>query len=141
MKLNPLVIVATAVIIAGCDRASEEAVTTDMDASAKVTGTLVYRERIIPKPGTVAEVWLLDISRADAPARELAHRIIEDPGPPPIAFTLEYDPADVDGRMSYGVRAVLRRGERLIFTSDTNYPVLTRGAGNSVEVMLVAAPQ
>jgi putative lipoprotein len=105
----------------------------------QVTGTLTYRERIALRPGSFAEVWLLDTSRADAPATELAHQIIENPGAPPIPFALEYDKAQIDDRFIYSVRAVIRRGDRLLFTSDTHYPVLTRGAGDSVELLLVQA--
>ena len=104
---------------------------------AQVTGTLMYRERIALPPGAVAEVWLLDTSLADAPAVEVAYREIEDPGSPPIPFALEYDPEQIRERMQYTVRATIRHGDRLLFTSDTHYPVLTRGAGNTADVMLV----
>jgi len=39
--------------------------------------------------------------------------------------------------MQYTVRATIKQADRLLFTSDTHYPVLTRGAGNTVEVMLI----
>jgi putative lipoprotein len=87
--------------------ASEDAT----DDAAQVTGTLMYRERVALRPGSVAEVWLLDTSLADAPAVEIAYQKIEDPGNPPA--------------------------DQLLFTSDTHYPVLTRGAGNTAEVMLI----
>lgn len=89
------------------------------------------------RPGTVVEVSLMDTSRADAPATVLARQVIENPGAPPIPFVLEYDASVIDERASYGVRAVVQRDERLLMTTDTHYPVLTRGAGNSVELMLV----
>ena len=104
---------------------------------AQVTGTLMYRERIFLPPGVVAEVWLLDTSLADAPAVEIAYQTIEDPGNPPIPFVLEYDPQQIREGMQYGVRATIRHGGQLLFTSDTHYPVLTRGAGNTAEVMLI----
>ena len=110
----------------------------DAVSRGTVTGTLTYRERIMLPPDSVAKVWLLDTSRADAPATELAHQIIENPGAPPIAFVLEYDKSAVDQRLSYGVRAEIRRGDRLLFTSDTHYPVLTQGAGETVDLLLVA---
>jgi putative lipoprotein len=106
-------------------------------AGAQVTGTLIYRERMALPPGSVAEVWLLDTSRADAPAVEIAYQRIDDPGNPPIPYVLDYDPAQIEERMEYGVRATIKRDDQLMFTSDTHYPVLTRGAGNTAEVMLV----
>ena len=90
-------------------------------------------------PGSVAEVWLLDTSRADAPAVEIAYQRIEDPGNPPIPYVLDYDPAQIEERMQYGVRATIKKDDQLMFTSDTHYPVLTRGAGNTAEVLLVRA--
>jgi putative lipoprotein len=101
--------------------ASEDAT----DDAAQVTGTLMYRERVALRPGSVAEVWLLDTSLADAP------------GNPPIPFVLDYDPQEIREGMQYGVRATIRQADQLLFTSDTHYPVLTRGAGNTAEVMLI----
>lgn len=123
----------------GSDMA-DDTVTASDDAAAsgaQVTGTLMYRERIALRPGSVAEVWLLDTSLADAPAVEIAYQRIEDPGNPPIPFALDYDPAEIREGMQYGVRATIKSGDQLLFTSDTHYPVLTRGAGNTAEVMLV----
>lgn len=123
----------------GSDMADDTATASDDVAGAgvQVTGTLMYRERIALRPGSVAEVWLLDTSRADVPAVEIAYQRIEDPGNPPIPFVLDYDPAEIEERMQYTVRATIKHGDRLLFTSDTHYPVLTRGAGNTAEVLLV----
>ncbi len=103
----------------------------------QVTGTIFYRERMLLPPGAVAEITLQDVSRADAPARILARQDISDPPPPPIAFTLEYDPSEIDERMAYSVRAVIRHEGLLMFTSDTHYPVITRGSGNTADILLV----
>jgi putative lipoprotein len=119
---------------------SDERATTNDDVTgsgAQVTGTLMYRERMALPPGSVAEVWLLDTSRADVPAVEISYQRIEEPGNPPIPFVLDYDPAEIREGMQYGVRATIKREDQLMFTSDTHYPVLTRGAGNTAEVMLV----
>jgi putative lipoprotein len=107
------------------------------DNTAQVAGTLMYRERIALPPGAVAEVWLLDTSLADAPAIEIAYQKIQDPGSPPIPFALEYDPQQIREGMQYTVRATIKHADRLLFTSDTHYPVLTRGAGNTADVMLI----
>lgn len=123
----------------GSDMADDPSTTGDDVAAAKaqVTGTLMYRERIALRPGSVAEVWLLDTSLADVPAVEIAYQRIEDPGSPPIPFVLNYDPADIREGMQYSVRGTIRYGEELLFTSDTHYPVLTRGAGNTAELLLI----
>jgi putative lipoprotein len=105
---------------------------------SQVTGTISFRERIMLRPGTTVTVRLLDTSRADVAATELATQTIENPDSPPIPFLLEYDPSVIDERHSYSVRATVTRGGRLLLTTDTHYPVLTRGAGNSVDLMVVA---
>lgn len=115
--------------------------TQEASTRGQVKGNIEYRERIILRPGTIVEVTLQQTSPADAPAKTLATQIIKDPTAPPIPFVLEYDPAAIDERMSYSVRAKITRAERLLFTTDTHYPVLTRGAGNTVNLMLVAPPK
>jgi putative lipoprotein len=104
---------------------------------SQVTGTLMYRERMALPPDAVAEVWLLDTSLADVPAVEIAYQRIEGPGNPPIPFVLEYDAQQIKEGMQYSVRATIRHAGQLLFTSDTHYPVLTRGAGNTADLLLI----
>jgi len=104
-----------------------------------VRGTASYRERIALLPGAVFEAKLLDVSRQDAPALELASVRVEAPAGPPIRFELSFDPSRIDERHSYVVRASITHGDRLMFTTDTAYPVLTRGHGHEVELLLVRA--
>lgn len=135
------ILVAVLVLLAACSaempdepaQAGDEAV----GNTAQVTGTLMYRERIALPPGAVAEIWLLDTSLVDSPARTIDHQEIEAPGSPPIPFALEYDPQQIEQRMQYSVRATIRHDGQLLFTSDTHYPVLTRGAGDTVDIMLI----
>jgi putative lipoprotein len=101
-----------------------------------IYGTATYLERIALPPGAVLEVELLDVSRQDAPAIRMAEARIPLEGQVPIAFTLAYDPARIDPAATYVVRAVLRAEGRVLFRSDQAYPVLTRGAGSSVGVLL-----
>jgi putative lipoprotein len=110
---------------------------TAMAELATVEGTASYRERIALRPGAVLEVELLDISRADAPADRLASIRIKAAGRVPIPFTLHYDPAMIEANRSYAVTAKLILGGEVVFRSDTVHPVLTRGAGDSVEILMV----
>jgi putative lipoprotein len=111
--------------------------TTAMAGLATIEGTAVYRERMALPEGAVLEVELLDISRANAPAVRLASLRLQPQGQVPIPFTLHYDPALIDERYSYAVSARILHDGRLLFVSDTIHPVLTRGAGDTVEVGLV----
>ena len=89
--------------------------------------TASYRERIALPPGAVFEAVLEDVSVADAPAIELGRATIADPGNPPFAFKIAYDPAAIDADSAYSVRAQVSVGRKLIFVSDKMNPVLTQG--------------
>jgi putative lipoprotein len=106
-------------------------------APAIVSGTVTYRERMLLPPGAQLEVRLLDVSLADAPAITLAMQRVDEPGAPPFGFELEYDPAAIDPSHTYVVRATISMGDRLMFTTDTAHPVLTRDAGDQVDLVLV----
>jgi putative lipoprotein len=106
---------------------------------AAITGTATYRERIALPPGAVLEVELLDVSRQDVAAVRIAQRSIPVHGQVPIAFTLPFDPARIEERLTYAVRAGIRVGGQVMFRTDRIFPVLTRGAGHSVDLLLVRA--
>jgi len=126
--------------LAACQQgpADQSLADTNMTASS-ISGTISYRERMLLRPGSRLEVSLEDVSRADAPALVIAEQAITDPGQVPISFQLPYDPSVIDERMSYSMRArILGADDQLLFINDTHIPVLTRGAGNEVDIMLVA---
>ncbi len=114
--------------------------TTAMADLATIEGTATYRERMALPEGVVLEVELLDISRADAPSERLASLRLKPQGQVPIPFTLPYDPALIDERYTYAVTAKLIHDGRLLFRSDTVHPVLTQGAGDSVEIIMQRLP-
>ena len=104
---------------------------------ATIEGEASYRERIALRPGAVLEVELLDISRADAPSQRLASIRIRAPSQVPIPFTLHYDPAMIESNRTYAITAKLIVQAKIIFRSDTVHPMLTRGAGETVEILMV----
>jgi putative lipoprotein len=106
-------------------------------ATARVTGTVAYRERIALTPGAVVEVQLLDVSLADGAAKLIAEQRIVPQHQVPIPFELVYDPTAIDARMSYAVRATIRERGRLMFTTDRSYRVLTGGYPSHVDLVLV----
>lgn len=105
-----------------------------------ITGTALYRERILPPPDSRFEAVLEDISRADAPAEELSRVEIDGRAGPPYSFELAYDADIIDPRYTYAVRATLRDASgQLLFITDTVVPVLTQGADNEVSIIMVRA--
>lgn len=105
-----------------------------------VTGSISYRERIALPPDARVIVRLVDVSKTDAPATVLGEQLIIAQGRQvPFAYAITYDPRRVDPRHSYAVQARIELGDgSLRFISDTRYPVLTSGAGSSVDLVLVA---
>ena len=107
-------------------------------AQSVIKGEAAYRERIALPPGAVFEATLEDVSRTDVPAVALGSVRVEG-AKTPIRFEIPYDPSKIDERMSYAVRGRILVGDRLMFTTDQVHPVLTRGAGTEVEMLLVRA--
>ena len=108
-------------------------------SDATLSGTVTYRPRIALPPNAVLSVKLLDVSRADAPSVTLAEtRVGTDGDQVPLAFSLDYNSADVEARNRYVVRAEIFDAQGvLLWTTDTAYPVLTNGAPtDDVEVVL-----
>ena len=101
-----------------------------------IEGSATYRERIAVPPDATLFVELQDVSLADAPAVTLAAQRYALAGVP-AQFELTYDDALIRDGHRYSVRASISQGQRLLFTTDTSYPVLTNGADDAVDLILV----
>ncbi len=106
-----------------------------------VTGTVAYRERMALPPDAEVHVQLSDISREDVAAPVIADTTFAPAGRQvPLPFELSYDPARIEATHTYAVRATIRSDGRLLFTTTTVAPVLTRGNPEQVALMLVRVP-
>ena len=108
-----------AVALAGCSE-TEAPDALEAEAApemAMLTGEAFYRERIALPPGAKLVVLLEDVSRMDVAATVLAEYSASVDSPPPYAFELEYDPSVIEERMRYNVRASIKEGDSLVFTS------------------------
>ena len=105
-------------------------------AAGTLSGLAMTDTRMALPEGVTFEAVIEDISRAGAPAEVLARVVLADPGQPPIAFALDYDPADLRPGAIYALRATIRRGEVLMFTTDTITRVLDGAAAEPVELRL-----
>lgn len=135
----PALALAAVVGCAGTSPSPQYAPVKTAEATATIEGSAAYRERMALLPGSEFEAVLQDVSRADAPAMEIARATIANAPNPPIKFSIPFDPARIDASHAYAVRAVIRSEGKLLFTSDTVYPVLTRGAGRTVDIVLKRA--
>ena len=133
LLLAPLVL-APALMAAACSTLPEAS-----DNMTEVQVSALYRERIMLPPGHVLTVKVEDVSRMDAPARVVAETTQRlDGRGPPYAVTLSVPNDKIDSRMEYAARAEIRDPSgALRFTTDTRHSVLTRGAPNSVEIVMV----
>lgn len=100
-----------------------------------ISGTVTYRERVALPPGAVVTVRVLDVSRADAPATVLAAGAFAVEGQVPVPYALTVDAADVGEQAMVTVWARLRSAVGT-WQTDTHNAVLTRGAGDSAELVV-----
>lgn len=110
----------------------------DVETTA-VEVSVAYRERILLPPGHVLTIRLEDVSLADAPARTLVEttQALEGRGPP-YAATLAVPTAQIDRRHTYAIRAEIHDPQgKLRFTTDERHFVLTQGARNQADIILV----
>lgn len=102
-----------------------------------ITGTASYRERIALPSDAVFEAVLIDAAIADAPARELGRVRLQPAGQPPFRFSIPYRDRDLTPGGRYAVRATVRQGDRLLFTTDTFTPVLSGGPSQPLQLVMV----
>ena len=104
--------------------------------AANITGRASFVEHATLPAGARFEAILEDVTRDDVPALRVADIRFEDPGEAPIAFTLRVEDSQIDPLRAYNVRARITLGDQLLFTTDTQYRVLTGGHGTDVELLL-----
>ena len=135
---------ATIHAIAGAGAVSASDVVPVQVEQPAVTGVVTYLPRIALPPDAVVHVMVQNTSIADAPPEVtlLGEQYITDPGQVPIPFAVKYNPADVDERANYGVRARIEDGNgRLLFMNTQSVPVLTFGnPSRNVEVITEQMP-
>jgi putative lipoprotein len=108
-----------------------------------VTGTLTYRERVALPADAEILVVLADVSRQDVAATTIAETTLRPDGRQvPLPFELAYDPAMIELSHTYALRATIRSGGRLAFTTTTAYRVVAGGNPAHADLLLtqVQAP-
>lgn len=103
--------------------------------TSTITGRVSWRERTALPPGAALEATLEDVSRADAPPTVIARQRVAPVASLPCAFEIPYDPAKIQPRARYVVRATVQAGQARWVTRAI-VPVLTHGAGSRVELEL-----
>jgi putative lipoprotein len=105
-------------------------------AAGQIRGTITFRARIAPPPQAVALVSLRDVSLADAPSEEIASVEFRPKNQPALPFVLRYDPKRIHPARTYSVSARILVDGRLAYISTRMYPVITRGASRTADIVV-----
>lgn len=111
------------------------------DGPIRLDGVATYRERMVLPPDAMLTVVVEDVSRADAPAIELARTVVDSPGAPPMRFAIEYPTASIVAGHRYAVRARIERSGQLLFTTDTFHALPPPDNSSPFELKLVRVGQ
>ena len=103
-----------------------------------VSGEVQFHRDVDLPEGATVTVKLLDTSLADASAIELGRDVIENADALPIRFSIEYDPADIEGRAEVTLSARVEVGDDLLYINDTVHPVLTGGNPRNSDVRVIS---
>lgn len=93
-------------------------------APASIRGTVSYRERMALPPSATVTVQLIDVSRAGASFSIIAETTPLPGRNVPIPYVIRYNDRDIRPNRRYALRAEIRDGRRLLFTTTQNHPIL-----------------
>lgn len=96
-------------------------------------GTVWYRERMLLPPNAQITVRLEDAARMDVAAEVVATTRLVPHGAPPYSFELGYDPARIEPRGRYVLRARIEADGELLFTNTSHVPAFE---GEPVEILV-----
>jgi putative lipoprotein len=105
-------------------------------ATASISGTVSFPERVTLLPQDEVEIQLLDVSRQDAPAAGIAKQTITPHRQMPVPFKISYDPAKINPAHTYAVQARILRNGQVQFSNKVPCYVITHGHPNRVEMLL-----
>jgi putative lipoprotein len=130
------IMLACSLLLSACSNQSEPKQAPDNSLLRVISGEVWYRERIALPPGAKVIVTLEDQSRADAAATVLTDYTHIVDGQGPYRFRLVYDPAAIDERMTYGLRARIEHEGKLLFTSTEHIDPFAGEPGKPVRIMV-----
>jgi putative lipoprotein len=108
-------------------------------ATSRVTGTAVIRQRVALPNNAVVTFQLLDASRAGTAAVVLAEQKFTTNGrQAPFQFELQYDPARIQQSGVYVVQGNVVVDGRLRYATTQQYRVITGGGPSTITIELQA---
>ncbi|PCJ09434.1 MAG: hypothetical protein COB16_04540 [Rhodobacteraceae bacterium] len=106
-----------------------------MARAGTVDGSVTYLQRIAVPPGAKLLVELRDVSLMDV-ASKLVTSQEYDLTAVPTDYALSYADSDIQQRNVYTVSARITLDGKLLYITDSAYPVLTRGAGETADLVV-----
>lgn len=108
--------------------------------AAAVSGTLGIRDRIALPANAVVTVQIARVTASGTPDVIAEQRFTTNGAQPPFRYSIAYDPARVDANSTYTVQANISVGGQVRYTTNSLYPVITRGNPNqNVNITLAGA--
>ena len=101
-------------------------------AEDAITGTALYREKIAMPDNAVFEAELVERMSGAV----VASMRREKAGNPPYQIRVDYDPAKIEDKLGYGVRAGVIVDGKPMFATEDMPDVITRGAPREVTIIM-----
>ena len=138
MRTYWLAAIAALSLLGGCNTSTDTATPGKPVAPAIAPGTAISGSVTLHDPMTIAagklDLRLVDVAQ---PQPAIAEKTIDVSGDAPFNFSLDFDRTKIVAGRTYVLNATLVDGERR-FPAGLAEPVLTPGAGTSVQIVLTA---
>ena len=104
--------------------------------SEALSGTITYRDRATLPQDAVATVELREIVRSDIRPITLARQTVSGVRTPPIQFSLNYDPTQIDPSRTYVLHASIDSQGREIYGMQRDVAVLGSNPSNNLQLFV-----
>ena len=102
-----------------------------------ISGSVSCMERVTILPTFELKVRLVSLDAPNGADAVVAEQIIKPVNAFPVHFSFEYDKSKISDQGSYGLEAKLLSQDTVLFTTDTQYRVLTRGQSAQADIVIV----
>jgi putative lipoprotein len=134
------VLLTVAIVVVGCAERSATAPSGAAPAftgPVSVRGTVNYRQRVALPPTAIVRVQIVDVARADAPARVVASQVIAAKGEQvPFAFSLEAPADAVTPGSRLALQARIEVDGQLRFINTPAFPLSSQSAARPIEIVV-----
>ncbi|MFV0445434.1 MAG: YbaY family lipoprotein [Planctomycetaceae bacterium] len=104
---------------------------------SRIDGNITYQGNYQLPRDAVATVELREILRPGAPAVTIARKQVSNINTVPFAYALDYDPSLIDPRRTYILNGTITSGNRTLFDTRQQVPVINNGGGTRNVALVV----